>query len=121
MRKETDLEAVKKVARSFVYLDVHINEKVGFICNHPYIGQIATVVNENGTLKLKDVRNEKDLEEIDALARENLEFIPCRKISQVLETALCSVDGEDGYRHFSGEKLPEISGKVSIGLGASSN
>ena len=65
--------------------------------------------------------NEKDLEEIDALARENLEFIPCRKISQVLETALCSVDGEDGYRHFSGEKLPEISGKVSIGLGASSN
>ena len=64
MRKETDLEAAKKVARSFVYLDVHINEKVGFICNHPYIGQIATVVNENGTLKLKDVRNEKDLDDI---------------------------------------------------------
>jgi len=64
MRKETDLEAVKKVARSFVYLDVHINEKVGFIVNHPYIGQIATVVNEEGTLKLKDVRNEKDLEDI---------------------------------------------------------
>ena len=64
MRKETDLEAVKKVARSFVYLDVHINEKVGFICHHPYIGQIATVVNENGTLKLKDVRNEKDLDDM---------------------------------------------------------
>lgn len=64
MRKETDLEAVKKVARSFVYLDVHVNEKVGFIVNHPYIGQIATVVNENGTLVLKDVRNEKDLEDI---------------------------------------------------------
>lgn len=64
MRKETDLEAVKKVARSFVYVDIHINEKVGFIVNHPYIGQIATVVNEEGTLKLKDVRNEKDLEDI---------------------------------------------------------
>ena len=64
MRKETDLAAEKKVARSFVYLDVHINEKVGFICNHPYIGQIATVVNENGTLVLKDVRNEKDLDDI---------------------------------------------------------
>ena len=64
MRKETDLEAVKKVARSFVYLDVHINEKVGFICNHPYIGQIATVVSENGKLILKDIRNEKDLDDI---------------------------------------------------------
>jgi len=64
MRKETDLNAVKEVARTFVYLDININEKVGFICNHPYIGQIATVVNENGTLVLKDVRNEKDLEDI---------------------------------------------------------
>ena len=45
MRKETDLEAVKRVARTFVYLDVQINERVGFLCNHPYIGQIATVVN----------------------------------------------------------------------------
>lgn len=64
MRKETDLIAVKEVARTFVYLDVNINEKVGFICNHPYIGQIATVVSENGKLVLKDVRNEKDLEDI---------------------------------------------------------
>lgn len=64
MRKETDLAAVKKVARSFVYLDIHINEKVGFIVNHPYIGQIATVVNDNGKLILKDVRNESDLEDI---------------------------------------------------------
>lgn len=64
MRKETDLIAVEEVARTFVYLDVNINEKVGFICNHPYIGQIATVVSENGKLVLKDVRNEKDLEDI---------------------------------------------------------
>lgn len=64
MRKETDLNAVKEVARTFVYLDININEKVGFLCNHPYIGQIATVVSENGTLVLKDVRNEKDLEDI---------------------------------------------------------
>ena len=64
MRKETDLNAVKEVARTFVYLDIHINEKVGIIVHHPYIGQIATVVNESGTLVLKDVRNEKDLEDI---------------------------------------------------------
>ena len=32
--------------------------------------------------------NMRDLEEIDPLARENLEFIPCRKLSEVLEEAL---------------------------------
>ena len=64
MRKETDLEAVKRVARTFVYLDVQINERVGFLCNHPFIGQIATVTMEDGKLVLKDVRNEKDLEDV---------------------------------------------------------
>ena len=28
MRKETDLEAVKRVAKTFVYLDIQINEQV---------------------------------------------------------------------------------------------
>ena len=32
--------------------------------------------------------NERDLAEIDALARENLKFIPCRKIADVLKQAL---------------------------------
>lgn len=64
MRNETDLEAVKRVARTFVYLDIHINEKIGFLVNHPYIGQIATATMEDGKLVLKDVRNEKELEDI---------------------------------------------------------
>jgi len=64
MRKETDLENVKGVARSLVYVDIHINEQVGFLVNHPYIGQIATVVKEGETLVLKDVRNENDLRDI---------------------------------------------------------
>ena len=64
MRKETDLEAVKKVARSFVYMDVEVNKKVGFLVNHPYIGEIATAVKEDGKLVLKDIRNEKDLQDV---------------------------------------------------------
>lgn len=64
MRKETNLEAVKEVARSLVYVDIHINEKVGFLVNHPYIGQIATVVKEGESLVLKDVRNEGELRDI---------------------------------------------------------
>ena len=81
MRKETDLEAVKKVARSFVYVDVHISEKVGFLVNHPYIGEIATAVKEDGKLVLKDIRNEKDLNDV-------------RK--SILET----IDAVTSYQHF---------------------
>ena len=63
--------------------------------------------------------NIKDLEEIDELAKENLEFIPCRKISTVLEAALCSsVIDED--LPLGDEKLPEISGKIGAGAIASS-
>lgn len=68
MRKETDLEAVKRVAKTFVYLDIHINEQVGFLVNHPFIGEIAVVVKENGNLVLKDVRKEEDL----AIVRQNI-------------------------------------------------
>lgn len=67
MRKETDLEAVKRVAKTFVYLDIQINEQVGFLVNHPFIGEIAVVVKENGKLVLKDVRKEEDL----AIVRQN--------------------------------------------------
>lgn len=81
MRKETDLEAVKKVARSFVYVDVHISEKVGFLVNHPYIGEIATAVKEDGKLVLKDIRNEKDL-------------------NDVRKSILEAIDAVTSYQHF---------------------
>ena len=64
--------------------------------------------------------NEKDLEDIDVLAKDNLEFVPCRKISTVLSEALCAVGETDG-KGFSTEKLPELSQKVGIGVSASSN
>ena len=35
--------------------------------------------------------NLRDLEEIDALARENLQFIPCKKASDVLKHALVAL------------------------------
>lgn len=81
MKKETDLEAVKKVARSFVYMDVEINKKVGFLVNHPYIGEIATAVKEDGKLVLKDIRNEKELQDV----RKNI---------------LDTIDAVTSYQHF---------------------
>ena len=32
--------------------------------------------------------NQRDIEDIDPMARENLQFIPCRKVSEVLSHAL---------------------------------
>ena len=63
--------------------------------------------------------NEKDLEDIDALAKENLEFIPCGKLYQVLEQALCT-DGVAEQSRYGEEKLPELSKKVGVGAIASS-
>jgi ATP-dependent Lon protease len=48
--------------------------------------------------------NVRDLEEIDPLARENLEFIPCRKLSEVLLEALLPAENDTA----EGEKLPDI-------------
>ena len=38
--------------------------------------------------------NRRDLDEIDVLARDNLSFIPCRKVSEVLENALVPLKNE---------------------------
>ena len=38
--------------------------------------------------------NAADLEEIDPLARENLTFVPCRTVNEVLDRALCPLPTE---------------------------
>ncbi|MBQ7293302.1 MAG: endopeptidase La [Clostridia bacterium] len=63
--------------------------------------------------------NEKDLNDIDPLAKENLEFIPCRKIADVLSQALCTTTADESAALMS-EKLPELSQKVGVGVSASS-
>jgi ATP-dependent Lon protease len=66
------------------------------------------------------IDNEKDLNDIDPLAKDNLNFIPCKKISEVLANALCPID-TDEKKSYSGEKLPEISKNAGVGVSASSN
>jgi hypothetical protein len=50
----------------------------------------------------------RDLEEIDPLARENLTFVPCRTISDVLSEALLP----EAKERLSAEKLPLIGAEV---------
>ena len=64
MRNITDLEAVKSVARSFVYTDVHIDSRTGFIVSHPFIETVACAVKKDGKFALMDVRKPDELQEI---------------------------------------------------------
>lgn len=65
------------------------------------------------------IDNMKDLEDIDSLAKDNLEFVPCRKISEVLSEALCPISAAD-ENGFTTEKLPELSHSSGVAVSASS-
>ncbi len=56
--------------------------------------------------------NMRDLEEIDPLARENLIFVPCQKISEVLKEALLPIPEKQKIESYMAEKLPEIGTKL---------
>ena len=57
--------------------------------------------------------NVKDLEDIDVLAKDNLEFIPCKRIEDILESALINTDRKEEI--LKGEMLPELSVAGRIG------
>jgi ATP-dependent Lon protease len=54
--------------------------------------------------------NLKDIKDIDPLARENLQFIPCKTLADVLKNALVSLDAESIFE----ETLPHLSNTESI-------
>ncbi len=54
--------------------------------------------------------NVKDLKDIDPLARENLQFIPCKTLEDVLKNALVSIDASSILE----ETLPHISNTETI-------
>lgn len=61
MRKSTDLDAVKGVARSFLYLPIKQNEKVPFILNHPFFSHWVVAVKQDGKETLLDLSKEDEL------------------------------------------------------------
>ncbi len=62
--KQTDLDAVKAVARSFVYLDATVDERTGFLVTHPFIETVVCAVKKDGKFTMMDVRNPNALREI---------------------------------------------------------
>lgn len=59
--------------------------------------------------------NLKDLNEIDPLAKENLEFVPCKHISDVLKIALCNSDTDTVLREGSLTSLRFAEDQISQG------
>ncbi len=70
-----------------------------------YNAGVKTVLIPHGNLK--------DLNEIDPLARENLQFIPCKTLADVLENALV----KNGLEELLVETLPNIASSDKIGTG----
>ena len=56
--------------------------------------------------------NVKDLEEIDPLASENLIFVPCKEISDILSEALVPLSDTKKNKVMLEEKLPEIGTEI---------
>lgn len=64
MRKVTDLQETKSVARAFVYLDPEVEKSMGIFVNHPFIGQRLMVCKEEGNLVLLDISKPDELHRI---------------------------------------------------------
>lgn len=60
MLKETNMNAIKDIAKTLLYTDVHVDETFDFLCHHPFFQTTATFDME--THKLLDLTKEKDLE-----------------------------------------------------------
>ena len=60
MPKETNMEAIKDVAKTLLYTDIHIDDTFDFLCHHPFFQTTATFDME--THKVLDLSKEKDLD-----------------------------------------------------------
>lgn len=59
MLKETNLEAIKGIAKTLLYTDIHIDDTLDFLCHHPFFQTTATF--DIQTKQILDLSNEDDL------------------------------------------------------------
>lgn len=69
MVEKTNLESVKSVAMSFLYLDVKFDKKVPFVVSHPYFTTTVATAYEDGKPVMLDITTEDGLKK----AREAVE------------------------------------------------
>ena len=69
MVEKTNLQSVKSVAMSFLYLDVKVDKKIPFVVSHPYFTTTVATAYEDGKPVMLDITTEDGLKK----AREAVE------------------------------------------------
>lgn len=71
MLKETNIEAIKDIAKTLLYTDIHIDDTFDFLCHHPFFQTTATFDME--THKLLDLTKEKDLDKARKMMKKQID------------------------------------------------
>ena len=56
----SDLEKIREIAISFLYLDINFDERIPFIVHHPFTNSSVGSIKENGKLELVDLSIEEN-------------------------------------------------------------
>lgn len=78
----TDLDEVKKRARSLVYVDIKVEEKFGLFVQHPYFSQVIEGMQVGNKVELVDLRKPEDLAKMQERVIETINSV--EKYSQFL-------------------------------------
>lgn len=61
MLEKTDLESIKNIAKTFLYLDLKLDKKIGFIVHHPFFSSAIGSIEENGVHEMLDLTSQEGL------------------------------------------------------------
>lgn len=75
MMEQTNLDAVKSVARSFLYLDFEVNKKIPFLVMHPFFEQTIAAVRENGESTMLDITKPEELKRVRKVIAANIDAV----------------------------------------------
>lgn len=75
MRKNTDLDAVKSVARSFLYLDIRQNTQFPFLVSHPFFSNQVIAVRHNGENRILNIMKAEELELARSVITESINAV----------------------------------------------
>lgn len=78
----SDLEEVKKRARSLVYTDIKVEEKFGLFVQHPYFSQVIEGLQVGDKVELVDLRKPEDLKKMQERVIKTIDAV--EKYSQFL-------------------------------------
>lgn len=85
MMEQTNLESVKSVAMSFLYLDVKVDKKIPFVVSHPYFTTTVATVCEDGKPVMLDITTEEGLKKAREAVEKDVQKVDgCLQFLQII-------------------------------------